>query len=123
MNSQRAKIKSWVPVYYVVYGVLWILLSDHLLATLVPNVPMFALFSTINGWLFVVATAVALYLFVLLEEKRKAHLELQYQDLFDASPDGIFVVNQYGKILNVNQKAIRQYGYSDKELVGMEILA
>ena len=116
MNSQRAKIKSWVPVYYVVYGVLWILLSDHLLATLVPNVPMFALFSTINGWLFVVATAVALYLFVLLEEKRKARLELQYQDLFDASPDGIFVVNQYGKILNVNQKAIRQYGYSDKEL-------
>ena len=123
MNSQRAKIKSWVPVYYVVYGVLWILLSDHLLATLVPNVPMFALFSTNKGWLFVVATAVALYLFVLLEEKRKNRMELQYQDLFDASPDGIFVVNQLGKILNVNQEAVRQYCYSEKELVGMEILA
>lgn len=121
MKQTRTKIKSWIPVYYAICGAIWILLSDHLLTAFVRDVPIYAFIGTIKGWIFIAVTATALYLIVLLDEKRNVRLELQYQDLFDASPDGIFVVSNFGQIFNANQEAVRQYGYSVPELVGKSL--
>ena len=71
MKQTQTKMKSWIPVYYAACGIIWILLSDHLLTAFARDVPTYAFIATIKGWIFVAVTAIALYLIVLLEEKRK----------------------------------------------------
>lgn len=47
--------------------------------------------------------------------------ESRYQQLFDNSPDALFLVNRKGRILDANNVAHVLYGYSKKELLGMTI--
>lgn len=49
---------------YVLIGVLWILFSDRILATLVPDPEEQAAWQLFKGWMYVAATAVFLYLLV-----------------------------------------------------------
>lgn len=59
-------------------------------------------------------------------KKAKEQLQLQeekYKQLFDTNPTSIFVWDIYTlQILDMNDTAIKEYGYSKKELLGMKIL-
>jgi PAS domain S-box-containing protein len=45
--------------------------------------------------------------------------ESRYRQLFDASPDAVFVLDPHGRFLDCNQIAVRRYGYTRQELLGM----
>lgn len=45
--------------------------------------------------------------------------EEKFRSVFDNSSDAIFILEKDGTILNVNEKAVEQSGYSKKELLGM----
>jgi len=47
--------------------------------------------------------------------------ELRYQTLFEQSPDGILIVDTDGKIIEFNQAAHRELGYSRDEFAGLRI--
>ena len=64
-------MKSWIPVYYAACGIIWILLSDHLLTAFARDVPTYAFIATIKGWIFVAVTAIALYLIVCLKKSAR----------------------------------------------------
>jgi PAS domain S-box-containing protein len=44
-----------------------------------------------------------------------------YKLLFDQAADGIFVLNERGEILDVNQRGCRMFGYTHGDFVGMRI--
>ena len=48
--------------------------------------------------------------------------EAKFRSYIDNAPDGIFVVNDQGKYLEVNKAATTMTGYSEQELVGMDIM-
>jgi two-component system sensor histidine kinase DevS len=46
---------------------------------------------------------------------------LDYRAVFEAIPDGIVVVDQRGRIVEVNPSALSQFGYSAEELIGEQV--
>lgn len=61
-----------------------------------------------------------------ITEKKKAELELarneeKYRTLVEQASDGIFILNQQGRFLTVNNSCTRISGYSEEELTNMTI--
>ena len=61
-----------------------------------------------------------------IDERKKAEKDLQksralFSDLFDLSPDAIFLVDQAGKIMRVNAQGEAIFGYDRSELIGKYI--
>ena len=47
--------------------------------------------------------------------------QLEFQELFEAAPDGILVCDPSGMIVRVNQQTERMFGYGRRELIGKRI--
>ncbi|TFG83461.1 MAG: diguanylate cyclase, partial [Erysipelotrichales bacterium] len=62
MTPYRSAIR--ISLIYLVFGALWIILSDRLLAFFVKDPNLYLEFSTIKGWFYVLFTAGLLYLLV-----------------------------------------------------------
>lgn len=45
--------------------------------------------------------------------------EISYRKLFDSATDAIYIQNSNGVFLDVNEGAVRMYGYTREELIGM----
>ncbi len=60
------------------------------------------------------------------QRARKRSRELQgsnvlLQQIFDASPDGLLMVNRRGRIVRANEQAERMFGYAHDELIGQSL--
>jgi PAS domain S-box-containing protein len=49
------------------------------------------------------------------------HTEKNFRDIFDSSPDGIFVESLDGRIMDVNDEACKMHGYSREEMLKMSV--
>jgi PAS domain S-box-containing protein len=49
------------------------------------------------------------------------HTEKNFRDIFDSSPDGIFVENLEGRIMDVNEEACKMHGYTREEMLKMTV--
>lgn len=79
-HSQVSK-KPWRTVIgYALFGFLWILFSDQLLAFFVQDAALYATMQTYKGWFYVVLTSVALYFLVKLDYRHILKLNQQLQD-------------------------------------------
>ncbi|MBS3986796.1 MAG: diguanylate cyclase, partial [Erysipelothrix sp.] len=79
-HSQVSK-KPWRTVIgYALFGFLWILFSDQLLAFFVQDAALYATIQTYKGWFYVVLTSVALYFLVKLDYRHILKLNQQLQD-------------------------------------------
>lgn len=54
-------------------------------------------------------------------EDRLKESESKYRELIEQASDGIFIANEDGKLLFVNERGRRMIGYSEKEIIGMPI--
>lgn len=72
---------------YLVCGAIWIVFSDQLLGRLVSNKEMFATFSVLKGWFYIVITALLLFFSInkvmLRMSKAERKLHDQYVELLD----------------------------------------
>ena len=79
------KIALQVIISYLVLGCLWILLSDKILAALVPNDDMFQAIQLYKGWFYVFVTGAIFFVYLYhLFQKYKAAVDsvlLSYEDL------------------------------------------
>lgn len=73
-----------VALTYLVFGALWILLSDRFVASLVQDAEMLSRLQTVKGWLFVVVTAVLIHLIVwsAVRARRKLRIEKRESQRF-----------------------------------------
>ncbi len=120
-----------VTLVYLIFGLLWILLSDKLLSLwMADDVLAMAKVQTIKGCFYVVLTAALLYVLI-----RRYNSELndkvaklqksdeRYRLLFDSSPSPGFIYDpQTQQILKVNNAALKYYGYTEEEFSHMSIL-
>jgi PAS domain S-box-containing protein len=54
-------------------------------------------------------------------QEHRAHMDGRYRDLLAAAPEAMVVVNQAGRIVLLNGRAEKQFGYRPDELVGQRV--
>ena len=127
-----------LPLVYGIFGLLWILLSDSLLAWLVHDPITLMHMQTYKGWLFIVASMLLLYTLLrrglqeqvrlqsALVESEAAHkrsqaaVELQSAAL-SAAANAIVITDREGVIETINPAFTRLTGYSEAESVGQKL--
>ncbi|WP_205700001.1 putative bifunctional diguanylate cyclase/phosphodiesterase [Cohnella luojiensis] len=88
-----------ISLIYLICGALWILFSDQALNALVPNKELFAKFSVIKGWVYIVITAALLFILI-------------YRATFRMSVAEQKLHNQYTELLN-SREELRQVAFRD----------
>jgi len=115
---------------YILFGSLWILLSDSALEFFIPHTsPEYPFAQTLKGWFFILASASLLYAILRRDEAAlDEHLEIDqknqrlYQDLFESNPHPMWVYDLEAlNFLMVNDAAVDHYGYSREEFLQMTI--
>lgn len=85
LTPYRSAVK--ISLIYLIYGVLWIILSDRLLALIVTDPQIYIDVSIVKGWIFVAITTGFIYILVVstldLYEEAKLKVESMNEDLFD----------------------------------------
>ncbi len=133
MKNKPVRISLSTALIYWVISVVWILLSDRILAMLVNNVRLISEIQTYKGWAFVTVTAVLLYILLKKElrhwesESKDRQLaeealiasEENYRSLFENSIDAILLTSPDGEILSANTAACRVFGWTEEELKSM----
>ncbi|MBI5839103.1 MAG: GAF domain-containing protein [Chloroflexi bacterium] len=112
MKNPRFTFAVKVALLYALIGTLWILSTDMIAARLFPNIEAISLVQTYKGWIFVIGTALAL--FILLNNKSRSRKEAQqnYGEIFDAAVEGIFRSSPEGRFLTANPAMAHILGYS-----------
>lgn len=134
-----------IALLYLVFGVLWITLSDHLLFIIFTpeEVQHLKMLQTYKGLFFILFTATLLFILIrrnsvhLVDRLREFKLlnkqlveksielektEKQYSDLFSISPLPMWVFDMETlKFLAVNKAAIKHYGYTEEEFLNMTL--
>lgn len=123
VDNFTAKDKSAlrITIIYAVIAALWILLSDIVIAP-VQGTSTFIVLSILKGWIFVAVTSALLYVLVQRAVMQLTHTQAQMQLLFNSVVDGMYLykISADGKmsqLIDVNQGAIRQTGYTKAELM------
>jgi PAS domain S-box-containing protein len=145
MPTDRAALKP--ALVYAVAAALWIVLSDSAEAWLLTDPEQIRLASLITGWLFVVVTALLLYVSTkrsldkmlrlfnrLTQADQESRLALQalnealeakvnertreLLDLYDRAPFGYHSLAPDGTVLRVNQTELDLLGYTREEYEG-----
>jgi len=122
------KIILRVTLIYLAFSVLWILLSDRLLALLVADADTMTRLQTFKGLAFVVTSALIIYVLLSNELRRRRRAEqayikseARYRELFNSNPDAVFIFDLDGQIVDANKVAESRYGYGRQELLGMNV--
>ena len=111
-----------VAIIYWVFGIIWIYLSDYLLAKLFPDPDMLTRIQNYKGWFFVTASALLIYLLFrhYFSEQRQiqrslAESEEKFRAVFESANVGKSLTKLNGEI-SVNQAYADMVGYSREEL-------
>ncbi len=106
---------------YLVFGISWILLSDRLAEFFFEEFTSLSRFQTFKGLAYVGLTAALVYWLVARAARRISAQENRYRELFELSPDAMFVLGKRGRILDANRVALERYGYAYAELLGLSV--
>ena len=118
-----------IGIVYAALGFGWILSSDALVHSISNDPGWLLAAQRYKGLFYVIATAIGLVLLVRMGYRRllaamdaARSSELQVQDLFQRHPRPMWVCDTGTRaFLQVNEAAIREYGYSEREFLGMTI--
>ena len=113
-----------IAIIYLLFGALWIYLSDSILGTWITDPAMLTQYQTYKGWLYVLVTALLAYLLVLQALRRQIKVEsalqaseTRFRNIFDNVSDIILMRDaDTGKIVEANERAVELLGYSAEEL-------
>jgi PAS domain S-box-containing protein len=119
-----------ITLSYLIFGVLWIVLSDRLVELLASNGQSITTLQTYKGWAFVTATSLLLYIlldkvFNILQneiEKHKSTIKLlrdtenKYSRLYDNLRDAFASADMNGNIIEHNSEFARMLGYNSEEI-------
>jgi PAS domain S-box-containing protein len=135
LNSSLQKSQSTVPALkiaavYLLIGVLWILLSDSILYGITGDTLLLKQLQLYKGWFFITVTAILFFLLIRSQLQRTHTLtgkvnenEQRYKLLFENNPVPMWVFDKDTfQFIEVNDAAIKSYGYSKNEFLNMTVL-
>jgi PAS domain-containing protein len=114
---------------YLLFGGVWILLSDQLLFVLVPHEAVVTTYQTLKGWFFVLVSGLFLYILLRMDiaGRRRAEQKVAWLASFpERNPNPVVEIDSTGAILYMNLAAqnrfpdLREQGFKHPWLAGLE---
>jgi PAS domain S-box-containing protein len=113
---------------YVLFGCLWILYSDELLASMVADKAVYTRWQTLKGWAFITVTAVMLYALIsrsiaTTRKYNEASLESEarFRRVVESNMIGIIFWNTNGQITDANDAFLKIVGHTREELLAGKV--
>lgn len=114
-----------IALLYAVFGCLWILVSDRLVAWFVADPVTASRVQTVKGWAFVLVSAAVVYGLVRREQGRReaARQRLEtarslHERVLAGISDAVLVIDvEHRTIVDCNRAAVEMFGYGREELV------
>ena len=123
MKQTRISPDLKISLLYVLLGGAWILLSDSLLAALIPDPAALTRLQTYKGWMFVAISALVIYLLLRQEERLRAETEDRYRLIVETAQEGIWVIDAESRTTFVNRKLAEMLGYTVEEMSGAPLFS
>lgn len=128
MKLSIIRVDLRIALLYAIFGGLWILLSDRLLAALILDIATLSAVQTYKGWAFVLVSALLIFFLLrrdlILRQAAESDLresEERYRNLLEVAPVGI-AVHSKGKIVFTNPAGARLLGAdSEEQIIGKPI--
>ncbi|MBI5699406.1 PAS domain S-box protein [Candidatus Saganbacteria bacterium] len=121
MKKPAASFAARIALFYLVLGMLWVIVTDYLLENIFSDIRRLTIWQTYKGFAFLIISSIAIYLMINRErsirelaEAELARSEELFRNLAEQSPNVIFI-NQNGKVVYTNKKAEELTGYSRRE--------
>ncbi|HTP00151.1 MAG TPA: PAS domain S-box protein [Anaerolineales bacterium] len=102
-------------IWYLLIGVVWIALSDRVLAAFVRSPVELTIIQTYKGWLFVIGSAAFMLYYLSRENRIREDAEREFERVFGEALEGIFHSDLQGRYLEVNPALARMYGYDSPQ--------
>jgi len=122
--KRELKYSFIISGIYLLFGVLWILLSDHFLRLMVRGIDEFQKLQSVKGVVFVSVSSVLIFSLVLFYYKKYLKSQGKYEEannnddrIFKNFPIGIALIDLTDKIIKVNKSLSGILGYSENELL------
>lgn len=127
-DQERPMVRSSTPLklvlLYLLFGCLWILLSDKLLEATVSGERLLTRIQSFKGLLYVGLSGLLIYFLAEVYLRRTRAFEnallmsaRDYRLLMEQASDAIYIADRQGRLLQVNDRMCELTGYSRDELV------
>ena len=123
MKNSSIQVDLRVALLYALFGGLWILLSDRLLAAIITDISLLTSLQTYKGWFFVVTSALLIYTLLRREltlrkitEGKFEESKERYRLLFETSIDAFLLTTPDGSIHAANPAACQMFGWTETEI-------
>ncbi len=103
---------------YVVFGSLWILLSDQALALLTEDTAQLARWQQYKGLAFIVITALLLYGVLALRQRQLAQSEARLRLFIEHAPAALAMLDTELRFMVVSRRWLDDYGMLGEDLTG-----
>ena len=115
----RLESQTRITLFYIIFGAFWIFWSDKSLNVLVANADLLTGLQTIKGWLFILITAVFLYLMIMQSNATIRAQEQEKVQVYDTTLSGMHhILNNF-----LNQMMIFRLEAEQSEDFDPEVLA
>ena len=133
MKLPPVRVDLQITALYALFGGLWILLTDTLLASLTTDTAALSRLQTYKGWLFVAVSALVIFLLLrrelalrkiseeTMDESEKRH-RWRLQETMDSMLEGAQIIGFDWRYKYVNNAAVAQSRYSREELLGRTMM-
>jgi PAS domain S-box-containing protein len=113
--------RKWITLLFLVLGALWVLTSDMLLAYFLSDPTIISDLQLYKGWLFVLCSAVFLYLIMRWRDQKLDSGNLFIESILDTAEVGISVTDEEGRYVLVNQTYCDMFEFDRGELIGQPL--
>lgn len=122
--SSSTSFAVLLAIVYAIFGALWVVASDTVLAMVVREPALLTVIQTWKGWLFVALSAMLIYVVGARLLRAVEESERRYRLLFDDSPEALLLYDPESlRLVEANAAAARLFGYSLSEVRGLSLPA
>ena len=114
-----------IVLIYLVFGLLWVTLSDNVLSVMVKDPDRYALMQTYKGWFFIICTAIMLFVLTnkAIKNIEKLDNDLGIKDsfidqMFEGNQTAVVLWDVDGTINRINPYFTEIFGYECEEVKG-----